>query len=81
MDGFRSGVAGRDNRLAQEPREGAGSMTELLHRELTGAITVSKQVGLVFNFGSTQPEFERVYLPVDSELAAQEVAAPAMPEP
>jgi GxxExxY protein len=43
--------------------------------------TVGKQVGLVFNFGGVQPEFERVYLPVDSELTAQEAATRAMPEP
>ena len=43
--------------------------------------TVGKQIGLVFNFGGAQPEFERVYLPADSESAAREAVAPAMPEP
>ncbi len=36
--------------------------------------TVGKQVGLLFNFGSAKPEFERLYLPTTATIAKPEVA-------
>lgn len=45
--------------------------------------TVDKQVGLLFNFGGQQPEFERIYLPPEITQAKSEASPsnPAGPSP